>query len=263
MRGNSYTLDWFMDTTGRDRLLRTLRQKHVMEWVASMNLAPSTIGTRLGHVRGFSQWAVLMGHTKTDFTLGIKTPPRPRSLPRELAPESVTKALIDADARLTVTILLRVSSGLRRAEVCRLEIGDIDRARREAFVVGKGGHERIVPLSLETLAAIDAYLAQHPAASGPLIRSYSSGRALHPDSLTRLTTDNLKDSGVKTRNWDGVNGHAYRHTAAGALLDEGADLRDLMDFLGHSNLATTSIYTKRRGSSRRLQQHVDARRYGV
>ena len=114
---------------------------------------------------------------------------------------------------------------------------------------------------LDSEQAIGIYLASSPCGAGPLIRSYINGRAITAKRISELAVEVLRDAGVKQRARDGVSGHAYRHSAAGDMLDKGADLRDVMEFLGHTNLATTSIYLKRRGATGRLREVMDQRGY--
>jgi site-specific recombinase XerD len=71
----------------------------------------------------------------------------------------------------------------------------------------------------------------------------------------------MTDAGVKARPHDGHSAHALRHTFAGALLDDGANLRDVQDALGHARLAPTYAYLKRRQPSRRLREVMGRRSY--
>ncbi len=139
--------------------------------------------------------------------------------------------------------LLEVQEGLRAGEVSRLQIGDIDFIGRTARVVGKGGHERLLPISEETWAAVSAYLDEHPATSGPLLRSYRQPwRPLAPDTISGMVSEWMRVAGIKRRARDGISGHALRHTMATDALRNGAHLRDVQHALGHAHLATTEAY---------------------
>lgn len=262
VRNESYVLHGFADHVGEGRLARTLRAKDVDSWLATQNVGRATIRRRLSMLKGFTHWLVLTDRAKKDACLGVKMPKPPRSMPRELPAQAVTKTLLSArDPRDVAMICLMAHEGLRAAEVASVQVGDLDRLERLLRVVGKGGHERWVAVSSETLDAIGNYLGVHPVASGPIIRSYRTNLPLTAGTVGRYVMEAMVAAGIKARPRDGVSGHALRHTAAGALLDDGADLRDVSEFLGHANLATTSVYTKRRGSSKRLKPHVDARKY--
>jgi integrase len=119
----------------------------------------------------------------------------------------------------------------------------------------------VVPITDETVAAIEAYLGEYPHRSGLLFRSYKyPGRGVSPTWVSMMIATYMKDAGLKRAPHDGVSAHAGRHTAAGELLDDGADLRDVQGFLGHDSIATTNIYTRRRADAARIAA-LDRRRY--
>jgi integrase/recombinase XerC len=185
-------------------------------------VAASTLRNQLSIVKTFCQWLVKRGHVKIDPTLDIASPRQPRYLPRGLGQPMVAGTFAGApDARAILILSLMVQEGLRCCEVAELQIGDIDDQQRLLMVRGKGGHERVLPITSETWVALQAYLAEHPAKAGPLIRSY-----------TRAAR------GVGARHLS----HALRHTAATDMLRAGAHLRDVQNALGHQSLATTQRY---------------------
>lgn len=246
-RSNRYTLDRFVRHLGDGFALKALKRHHVEEWIGTYRTA-ARASVVLGTIRGFTAWCVDTDRLRADPAARIKPPKRPRLAPRELTRhESAQVLLACPDARAAVILSLAFHEGLRRAEIARLEIADVDRTFSNVHVIGKGGHERYVPLSLATQMALDRYLGEFPAASGPLIRSYQfPTRGLHPDTITILVSRIMRDAGVKVRAWDGKSAHAGRHTFAGALLDNGADIRDVSNVLGHASLAPTWRYLARR-----------------
>ncbi len=111
------------------------------------------------------------------------------------------------------------------------------------LVRGKGGHERVLPVSDETWDALLQYLDDHPAGAGPLIRSYRQHWAgLRADTVSGMVSVWMADAGLKRRARDGISGHALRHSAAGHMLKGGAHLRDVQAALGHASLQTTQRY---------------------
>jgi len=140
-----------------------------------------------------------------------------------------------------------VGMGLRCCEVERLEMGQWDRRAQVMVVRGKGSHERALPVPVEVSAALAAYLAEHPAGSGPLVRSYRRPTALAADTLSGMVSEWFRAAQVKRSARDGVSAHALRATAASDVLDVCGDLRVVQEMLGHQNLATTSIYLRRAG----------------
>lgn len=109
-------------------------------------------------------------------------------------------------------------------------------------IVGKGGHERVLPLLDETALALHSYLMEHPCAAGPLVRSYTRRQSLSAGSISRLVSGWMLEAGVKLAPRDGVSAHSNRHTMATDMLLSGAHLRDVQAALGHAHLATTESY---------------------
>lgn len=136
-----------------------------------------------------------------------------------------------------------VQEGLRRIEVTRLEIGDIDLIGRTIRVTGKGDHERLLPLTREAEEAIRDYLRQYPATTGPLIRSFHNPTlGVRPNTVSGMVHTAMLMAGVKQASYDGVTPHALRHSCATDMLRAGAHVRDVQRALGHQTLATTETY---------------------
>ncbi|HEY3735489.1 MAG TPA: tyrosine recombinase XerC [Streptosporangiaceae bacterium] len=154
-------------------------------------------------------------------------------------PEALAVALRD----LAVVELI-YATGIRVSELCGLDLGDIDHGRRCLRVLGKGSKERTVPMGLPAHRMLDGWSRD----GRPLLTTDRSGQALFlgarggrldPRAARRIVHQRL------TAVPGGSDGgpHALRHTAATHLLEGGADLRSVQEFLGHSSLATTQVYT--------------------
>jgi site-specific recombinase XerD len=144
--------------------------------------------------------------------------------------------------------------GLRRAELCRLQVGDIQMRRgvQHLQVHGKGGKLRYVPLHPNTATLIDEYLqeaAPGAAKDAPFIKPMRDGRrSLAADQP--LTADGvykiLRTYAQATRiDLDSLGPHSLRATAATNALDHEADIAKVQEWLGHANIATTRIYDRR------------------
>lgn len=237
------TLYRLSDHVGRRRL-QNIGETHIESWIASMgHLAPATRRDRLSTARMFFKWAIRKGYCKKNpaYELQIKQPRvLPRALPRD-AISAVLEHCPDTRGRLIVTLM--VQQGLRCIEVARLTMGDLDWNYNTMRVIGKGGHERILPITAETRTALDDYLHEHPAQGGPLIRSYSHcHRPLTGHYISTIVAGWMLDAGVKHKAWDGVGAHAGRHTCATDMLRRGAHIRDVQAALGHRFIATTEVY---------------------
>jgi site-specific recombinase XerD len=145
-------------------------------------------------------------------------------------------------------------SGVRVSELCSLDLGDVDVDRRRLTVWGKGAKERAVPLSEPAASRLADWLGSARAAH---LASMSAPPA-EPDALfhngagTRLSPRDVRRI-IDRRSPVPTHPHALRHSFATHLLDGGADLRVVQELLGHSDLATTQVYTH---VSRERLRHV-------
>lgn len=228
-----------------NRPVGRLSRTDIERWLATLqSKAASTRRSDLSEVKAFCRWLVRRHYIRVDPTAELPAIRIPRYLPRALPSEKVSKLIgVLPDSRAILICLLMVQEGLRCGEVARLQVGDVDFNQRTVRVVGKGGHERFLPLSGETWQALTTYLHQHPATSGPLIRSYrAEWRGLAADTISGMVSTWMSQAGIKRYRRDGVSAHALRHTSATDMLRSGAHLRDVQHALGHAHLATTEVY---------------------
>lgn len=141
---------------------------------------------------------------------------------------------------------LLYSSGLRVSELVSLSSRSIDHARRTVRVVGKGNKERVVPVGIPALEAIEAWELHgrpHLAANADtptdaLFLGVRGGR-INARMIRTIVDQAARRGGLSTH----VTPHTLRHSAATHLVEGGADLRSVQDLLGHASLQTTQIYT--------------------
>jgi len=126
---------------------------------------------------------------------------------------------------------LSYGSGMRRCELTRLDVEDIDFDAKQAYVSGKGGKTRIVPMTATAVAALSEYIALRHASRGPLFVT-TTGRRLAGVSV-----------GLIYRTKYRTRPHLLRHACATHLLKNGCDLRLIQELLGHEHLTTTQRYT--------------------
>jgi len=154
-------------------------------------------------------------------------------------PAEAAVALRDA-----AVLELLYATGIRVSELCGLDTGRLDHARRTVRVRGKGDKERTVPVGVPALRAVTRWLdAGRPALqtndSGPALFLGVRGRRLDPRTARRIVHERLREAGTTRQ----TGPHGLRHTAATHLLEGGADLRTVQEILGHASPATTQIYT--------------------
>ncbi len=164
------------------------------------------------------------------------------------------------DLRDALVLELLYASGLRVAELCGLDIDDVDLARRVVRVLGKGGRERTVPFGVPAQRGIEGWLRDgRPhlvnVHSGQALLLGARGARLNPTTARQVVADWAAAAGLAH-----VSPHTLRHTMATHLLEGGADLRSVQELLGHASLASTQIYTHvSRERLRRVYQQAHPR----
>lgn len=246
-----------------DRPIAELATTDIEVWLEGRaDLSPATRRGDLSAVTGFCDWLVRVGVLTANPAHDVARITQPDAVPRALDADQVA-ALLDIcpDTRARAIVWLEVGEGLRAGEVSRLRVEDWSRRAGSLLVHGKGGRERVLPVIDEVVAALDAYLAEWPTRSGPLIRSYRRPwAALSPDTISGMVAEWMRAAEIKRWPRDGVSGHALRHTCASDVLERSKDLRAVQEMLGHRHLQTTSIYL-RRASLPRLREAMSGRGY--
>jgi integrase/recombinase XerD len=220
---------------------------------SATGLAPRTLARRISALRQFYKFLLVDGIRHDDPAADLETPGLGRPLPKILSEKEVAgliaAALAEAEGegdRLVCLIELLYATGLRISELVTLPFAAAQRDPRFLVITGKGGKERVVPLSEPSRAALSAYLScrdRFLIGSRPSRWLFPSrSRAGH---LTRQRAGQLlKELAVKSGlDPNRLSPHVLRHAFASHLLDHGADLRSVQQMLGHADIATTQIYT--------------------
>ncbi len=170
-------------------------------------------------------------------------------LPRGLEPGQARRLLASCDRRTTagrrdfaiLTLLLRL--GLRRGEVARLELGDVDWRAGEIAIRGKGDRQERLPLPADVGEAVAGYLCRGRPASADgrrvFVRIKAPHRLLTPAGVTQVVVSAGKRAGLGE-----ITAHRLRHTAATEMLRAGATLPEVGQVLRHRSLLTTAIHAK-------------------
>jgi integrase/recombinase XerD len=172
----------------------------------------------------------------------IPFPKSPRRLPIVLSPEEVTR-LIDAARNLYHRTLLMTlySTAMRRSELCRLQVSDIDSQRMMIRIHGKGRRDRDLPLSprlLETLRVYWRWRKPKTYLFPGTVRGKRADVPISANIVWLACHQAAQQAGISKR----LSPHSLRHSCATHLLDAGADLRTIQVLLGHSRLEHTLIY---------------------
>jgi integrase/recombinase XerC len=229
----------------------------IREWLATLHSAQkqkTSIARKLAALRTFFQFLVREGMLEMNPAKLVSTPRLEKKLPKHLSIEEAIKFIeapnleTDLGKRDRAILELMYATGVRVAELTKLNLGHIDFRNRLIRVTGKRRKERIVPFGEPALEALKNYLEIR---DGFLDAAPISAR--EPEALflnyqgTRITTRSVGRMVEKyIRECAGrydISPHALRHSFATHLLDSGADLRDIQELLGHARLSTTQIYT--------------------
>jgi integrase/recombinase XerC len=248
-------------------------------WLAAQHRAGqarSTIARRAAAARAFTAFACRSGLVGGDPGVQLGTPKVHRHLPDVLAHDEIARVLVGpagrpqaggarssdpvaaaVELRDTAILELLYAAGIRVSELCGLDLGDLDLERRTVLVLGKGSKERVVPVGIPAVRAVQAWqeggrpVLAEAAVPGPGLAEAAmpspgqalflgvKGRRIDPRTVRRVVHDRINATGSVPD----TGPHGIRHTAATHLLEGGADLRSVQEILGHSSLATTQIYT--------------------
>jgi integrase/recombinase XerC len=206
-----------------------------------------SLGRTVAVLRSFFAHLKRSGAIDANPAAALRTPRFRRTLPRYVGEADLRRVLSDdrlltdrRAARDAVLLEVLYGSGLRASEAVGLDWRDVQLGARQVHVrSGKGGKDRIVPLTSAARAALRALAAVSASSSGatPVLVG-SRGTRLAVRSVGRIVAQAMRAAGVAE-----VNPHALRHSCATHLLDDGADLRSIQELLGHASLSTTQRYT--------------------
>jgi integrase/recombinase XerD len=221
-------------------------------------LKESSAARHLSSIRQFHRFLYVDGHRKDDPSASLEGPKKRLAAPKIINVHDVTKLLqVAADStlqpglspfehvralRMHCLVELLYASGLRVSELIALPASAARVKERFLVVKGKGGKERLVPLNEPALIALRAYGAERDKSSSSpyLFPSDSASGHLTRQAFARDLKVLAGAVGLKA---SALSPHVLRHAFASHLLQNGADLRIVQELLGHSDIATTQIYT--------------------
>lgn len=199
-------------------------------------LSDATLYVYSGHLRAFYSWAIAHNYTRRNPMLSAATPRRPKYLPRPIADGPLGMALMTADDRTRVVLMLAALAGLRAVEIARLRREDVlEHMDPPAIVVhGKGDKPRIVSLSVTLLRELRRYGLPK---RGPVVRRLD-GKLSHvsPSLVSSVANKHLHQLGIP----DTL--HSLRHFAGTTLYQQTRDIRLVQETLGHASPAQTAQY---------------------
>ena len=240
---------------------------HLRSWLANQQVkggARTTLSRRAVSVRLFVKWAVKNKYLAKDVAATLATPKGHRTLPdvleiadAQVAMDSLATRAAEEQTPISLRDVAMVevlyASGARVAELCGLDLSDIDYNRQTIRVLGKGNKERTIPLGAPSMKALNNWIKNARTElltdkSGRAVFLGARGKRIDQRTVRTIVYEALSALEGAER----MGPHALRHSAATHLLEGGADLRTVQEILGHASLATTQIYTH--VSTERLQK---------
>ena len=244
--------------------LAKVREADLVEYLAGRCVGRAGVADAASCLRTFFRFLRHERNYPQDPGAGLETPGPRRRLPRDVMTYAEVRRFLEAvrprrveGLRDRAILELLYSSGLRRSEVVNLNLGEVDLVSRTVFVRdGKGGKDRVVPVG-KTAAE---WLARYLEVGRPRIDPPPEVEAVFVSLLRHRISPTVVDGAVrKARKWAGitrkVTPHSLRATCASHLLWEGANLREIAEFLGHNRVYSTARYCAP-GERRELDSRV-------
>ena len=257
-----------------DVLITYLNQSQIRSYIVKLmdKCTATTVNLHLSAISGFCRFLVTDGVIKANPAKLVAKPKMEKRLPSffrkdvmdeyfsktearmsPLTPDAfqtvsdkgkLHKLYNDLLARLIVSILYNL--GIRRSELISMNVIDVDFSRKVVKIVGKGNKMREIPLLgalceeiLLYLKVVEALEERQRSLKEPLLVTFT-GKRIYPVYVDRVVKKELSSDSRATGR---KSPHVLRHSLATALLDEGTDLNSIKEFLGHSSLAATQVYT--------------------
>lgn len=220
-----------------------------LKYLKESGMNERSISRSISCLKSFYKFLLIDKVVSTSPLENIEIPKLRKSLPHTLTEEEVI-ALLDMPLvdnfsyRNKAMLEVLYATGLRVSELVSLTLQDIDLENAALRTMGKGSKERIVPLGEYALRYLTIYLEEYR--STFIKKDYNNylflnnhGKKMTRQGFFKMLKARAKEAGIKEE----LSPHTLRHSFATHLLNHGADLRSIQELLGHSDIATTQIYT--------------------
>ena len=221
-----------------------------LEFLSNNNYTTTSLARKLTAIKNFHKYLFATGVVNVDESITIERPKLRKSLPNVLTIDEVdnllnVKTITPFDYRNKAMLELLYGTGLRISEMLDLKLTDVDFENCIVRCYGKGSKERIVPIGEYIIDSLNNYLenGRNKLINSKKISDFlflnSRGSRISRFSFFKILKRLLAEKGIKKD----VSPHSLRHSFATHMLENGADLRSIQELLGHSDIATTRIYT--------------------
>ena len=246
--------DFYQDHAKRPGQI-TLRQiNRYLAHLRQNGLSTTSILRKVSSLRGFYRWMEARGYVQENPFLVIDLPRKSHLLPRVLSVRDVQTLMTHPrlQPQDQVIIELLYACGLRVSELCQLTVGSLELKTGYLKCLGKGSKERIIPLSDVSIEVLRHFIQKQQLKPEDTLLSLPNMPGI--PITRRALWQRVKELGSLIGK--NISPHTFRHSFATHLLENGADLRVVQELLGHSDIATTQIYTQL-SKARIRQAHRD------
>lgn len=250
--GDVLKLDKFLEAAQKDTREAVHEDVQAFfESLADVGIHPRSRARILSSLRSYYSFLKMDGFISGNPVENIQSPAFGRHLPDVLALEEIDSMInvIDLSTvegqRNRAIIETMYSCGLRVSELCSLRLSDLYLDDEFVRVLGKGGKQRLVPVSSRAIAELRAYISERasmniaPGCEDYIFLSYRRGKPLSRITVFHIVKELVAAVGINKN----VSPHTFRHSFATHLLEGGANLRAIQSMLGHESISTTEIYT--------------------
>lgn len=225
-------------------------------WLGQLSedgLAKTSIARKVAALRSFFKYCFKRGHIDKNPAHLLVVPKKEQTLPKTATVEDIERMMeaVDTDnlrgLQDRAILELFYGTGMRLSELTGLNLTDIDLNQNQVTVKGKGNKQRIIPLGKTVANILKEFIKQRPELFGKktdgdakkALFLAASGQRIYDRAVRYMVEKYLKKTSEVTQK----SPHVLRHSFATHMLDNGADIRIIKEFLGHANLAATQVYT--------------------
>lgn len=252
-------LDFYMSSENKEAgsvHADDINRLHIRLWLgelSEMDMAKSTIARKVAALRSFFKYSFRRGHIQKNPAHLLVVPKKNTTLPKTATAEDIERMLDSVDTEnprgLQDRAILEMfyGTGMRLSELTGLNLTDIDLKRQQVLVRGKGNKQRIIPMGKTLCNILQDFRKVRPQLYGKrtdqdakkALFLAASGQRMYNRAVNYLVEKYLKQTSEVTQK----SPHVLRHSFATHMLNNGADIRIIKEFLGHANLAATQVYT--------------------
>ncbi|MGN8226643.1 tyrosine recombinase XerC [Gracilimonas sp. BCB1] len=236
--------------------ISSITRLNIRLWLGDLSekgLAKTSIARKVAALRSFFKYCFKRGYIDKNPAHLLVVPKKEQTLPKTATVQDISRMMDSVDTDTTsglqdrAILELFYGTGMRLSELTGLNVTDIDLKQRQVTVQGKGNKQRIIPLGNTVASILKKFIERRPELYGERTDTdakkalfiAASGQRMYDRSVQTMVENYLKQTSEVTQK----SPHVLRHSFATHMLDNGADIRIIKEFLGHANLAATQVYT--------------------